>query len=163
MNDRFQQAVSSAFAGFIATGPMTLVMQFLHETLPRERRPLPPQVITERALQTVGLDDELSEESKKATTMAAHFGYGTAAGTLYGPLSQMLNLPPVLGGIGYGLAVGAASYLGWLPLAKLYPSALRETPERNLMLIAAHCVWGAVLGLMTERLRPIESLSSTGA
>jgi putative membrane protein len=43
-----------------------------------------------------------------------------------------------------GSLVWAGSYLGWLPALGLRQSATRDYPSRNIQMIAAHLVWGAV-------------------
>jgi len=156
-----------AAAGFAATVPMTLFMEFLHHTLPRERRgalpappvtqrggePLPPHRITKRAVKKAGVDQELTEPQKQNLTLVSHFGYGTGMGAAYGLLAP--NVPePVLGGIAFGLAVWAGSYLGWLPAAGLPPPATEDRAERNALMIGAHILWGGVLGALTARLHP---------
>lgn len=81
-------------------------------------------------------------------TTASHFGYGAAMGAAYGPLQTRVPLPAVAQGILYGLFVWAASYLGLLPLLGISASNHKEPMRRNLMMIAAHVVWGASLGTM---------------
>jgi hypothetical protein len=49
------------------------------------------------------------------------------------------------------MAVWAGSYLGLLPAAGILPSATRDYPERNAVMIGAHVVWGAALGYFTHR------------
>ena len=71
-------------------------------------------------------------------------------GAAYAPLAQHFRLPPVAGGIAYGLGVWASSYLGWLPATGLYRSPGREPKRRHAMMIGAHAVWGAVLGVLTD-------------
>jgi putative membrane protein len=75
-------------------------------------------------------------------------------------------------GIGFGLLVWAGSYLGLLPALGLLSPATQHAPQRNLLMIAAHLVWGAVLGAVTDRLqqeqppplvkRPVRRLEPTG-
>ena len=84
--------------------------------------------------------------------MAAHIGYAVAAGAVYGTTAAGLKLPPALRGAGYGLALWAASYLGWLPATGLYRPATREPLARNALIIAAHLLWGATLGLVDQQL-----------
>jgi len=52
--------------------------------------------------------------------------------------------------VGYGLVVWAGSYLGLLPAVGLHRPATREPAGRNGMMIGAHVVFGAVLGLLAE-------------
>ncbi len=56
-------------------------------------------------------------------------------------------MPPALAGAGFGLAVWAGSYLGWLPAAGILRPATEHPPRRVALMIAAHLVWGASAGL----------------
>jgi uncharacterized membrane protein YagU involved in acid resistance len=148
-----QGLLAGGAAGLVATAPMTAAMAALHPVLPPEdRHPLPPRHITERVTEEVGVDDDLSEPEKQTLTAAAHFGYGAAAGAVYGLIRPALPLPSVAAGIAYGLAVWAGSYMGLLPALRLYPHAADESAERDALMIAAHVVWGAALGVVTDQL-----------
>jgi hypothetical protein len=148
-NDRL---LAGAAAGFAATGPMTAVMEGLHTLLPSgEQDPLPPRQITERGAAAAGVARELDEEETEAATAVAHFGFGTAAGALFGLLAAR-SQSPVMAGIGYGLGVWAASYLGLLPASGLYKSSRTEPARRHGLMIAAHVVWGAVAGKVLQQL-----------
>jgi uncharacterized membrane protein YagU involved in acid resistance len=137
-----------AAAGTAATVPMTAAMTLLQRELPSARRqPLPPRQITVRVAREVGLAKYLGPAERTAATAVAHFGYGAAAGALYGAIAPALPGPPLGKGIAFGLAVWAGSYLGWLPAAGILRPATHEPAGRNTMMIAAHVVWGAVLGL----------------
>ena len=100
--------VSGGLAGAFATLPMTAAMRRLHERLPPgERHPLPPRELVEAA--GSGLPAALTGRD---ATMLAHFGYGALAGALFAGLFRSRSLPA---GVGFGLAVWGASYLGWIP------------------------------------------------
>jgi hypothetical protein len=58
----------------------------------------------------------------------------------------------MLAGVGFGLAVWAGSYLGWLPAAGIISPATEHPARRNALMIAAHAVWGAGVGVAVERL-----------
>lgn len=148
------RAIAGAVAGLLATIPMSVLMLAGHRRLPwRKRDPLPPEQITRRALQSVGLHDDLSGGQEDALIAANHFAYGASMGALYGILPHSPAPAGALAcGIAYGLSVWAASYLGWLPAAGLYRSATEEPRQRNELMIAAHVVWGASLGLTTAAL-----------
>ena len=90
---------------------------------------------------------------KTGLTLAAHFGYGTAAGVLFGLLAPKRAGEAVPAGIGFGLLVWSASYLGLMPALGLHPPATRDTFRRNALMIAAHVVWGASLGALAAPLR----------
>jgi len=147
---------AGSIAGLLATVPMTLVMTAMHRALPSsDREPLPPIQITENAAATAGLDLGHHEETHKTATLAAHFGYGAAVGSLYGTFAGSTGLPKPAEGLLYGLAVWAGSYLGIVPGAGLYRSAADESPARNGLMISAHIVWGTSLGLLMDAL-PVE-------
>ena len=153
MQSILDQAGAGAVAGLLATGPMTAFMKAVHVNLPAdERSPVPPREITERATEMAGVRQDLSDNERFALSVAGHFAFGATTGAVYGPLARHFQLPPVAGGIAYGLAVWASSYLGWLPATGLYRSPGREPKRRHAMMIGAHVVWGAVLGVLTEQL-----------
>ena len=142
-----------AVAGFVATVPMTVAMELMHRQLPEsERYPLPPREIVMEVAEEAGVKEHLDEPERLGATLAAHFAYGTAIGALYAPLAQKLELPPALGGAGYGLAIWAGSYLGWLPAMNILRPATEHPARRNALMIAAHLVWGSVTGVIVSRL-----------
>ena len=145
--------LSGAVAGFTATIPMTVVMLTLHRrALPAHQRyPLPPRHITMRAAGKARVRQQLDETDRTATTYAAHFGYGTATGAVYGALAPHVPGKPLVKGTSYGLLVWALSYLGLLPALDLHRPATREPAGRNALMIMAHVVWGAALGALTEQ------------
>jgi putative membrane protein len=145
--------LAGTIAGFAATAPMTVAMMALHRALPeQDQEPLPPRQIVENVAATAGVDLGADEESRETVTLAAHFAYGASVGALYGPFAGATGLAPVAEGMLYGLAVWGGSYLGALPGAGLYRSAKEEAPARNALMIAAHLIWGASLGVMVGAL-----------
>jgi hypothetical protein len=153
MSDFVARSLAGAAAGLTATGPMTLFMEAVRPLLPPEdQRPLPPRRVTMRAAAKVDAHDDMTEPQKKTATGVAHFGYGAGTGAVYGAVSPLLPFGPVLNGVTYGLGVWAGSYLGMLPALDLHPPATREPAGRNALMIGAHVVWGAVLGLVTDQL-----------
>jgi uncharacterized membrane protein YagU involved in acid resistance len=136
---------------------MTAVMTALHNVLPGEPdEPLPPRGITENAAEAAGAGehmDRMNEDSRTATALAAHFGFGAAAGVAYVPLAGKSGLPPAAEGALFGLAVWGGTYLGLMPATGLYKSATNEPGARNLLMITAHLVWGASLGVIYDVLR----------
>jgi uncharacterized membrane protein YagU involved in acid resistance len=147
------RAVRGAVAGLAATVPMTVLMQVLHQRLPwRERYPLPPAQITSRLTRATGVERRLRRHEHRVLTMVSHFGYGSAAGAAYTLLARRVPLPSWLSGIGFGLGVWTTSYLGWLPALQLLPPATEHPARRNAVMIAAHVVWGASLGIVTQML-----------
>lgn len=159
MADTASGLFAGGLSGVAATLPMTLVMEAFYSGLPvgERRGPLPPREIAMKAADAAGVEDDLSETQKKGLTGLGHFGYGGVTGSAYGAVAPYLPLGPVGNGVAYGLVVWAGSYLGWLPAAGVMRSAAREPAGKNAVMIAAHVVWGATLGLLTAALtRPRE-------
>lgn len=140
---------ASGFAsGAAATIPMTLAMLALRARMPREwfKTP-PPRKITLNLLHCLGLARVLDRKQKSRLVGLSHFGYGAAAGALYGLMPRRLPGPL------YGLAVWAVSYLGAMPALSLYRPATRDPASRNKLMIASHLVWGTFLGLAFAAIR----------
>lgn len=116
---------------------MTWVMQQLFRRLPAaERYPLPPREITERAAATVGQE---GTEGLPDASLNAHLAYGAATGALLGLAGRRTGI--VSGGV-YGVIVWAASYFGWAPALRILKPANEHPIRRNLLMVAAHLVWG---------------------
>jgi putative membrane protein len=148
------RGVIGFIAGVVATGPMTVAMILWHRRLPhREQYPLPPREITMKLARKTGLEEHMSDEAKSAATLVAHFAYGAAAGAVYGALSERLPVPAVIKGVGCGLLVWTGSYLGLLPSTGILNLATDHPARRNLLMIGAHIVWGAALGMVTQILQ----------
>jgi uncharacterized membrane protein YagU involved in acid resistance len=145
------RVIAGAAAGMGATLPMTGLMEVGFHALPDdEQYPLPPRQITTELGRQWGFWRELSEKGKELATLAAHVSYGGAVGAAYATA-----LPPRSWGAGtgaiYGLGVWAGSYLGLLPAMGLLRPATKQPLARNVLMIAAHLVWGAALGATLRR------------
>jgi hypothetical protein len=155
------QCSEGALAGLAATVPMTLVMLAAQSMIPWWRRfELPPKQITEEAIRQSG-QPEPPEPWTTALTTVNHFGYGALIGACYRAAVDRRGDATVSGGIAYGLGIWAASYLGWLPAAGLYPAATRDLPERNAFMLTAHVVWGASFSMILRRLTRLQSDSDS--
>jgi uncharacterized membrane protein YagU involved in acid resistance len=150
-----RKSLAGTVGGFAATFPMTAYMTHQHAYLPpTQRYPLPPREITEAVVDQAadaGLAPRPDEKTLYRITMASHFGYGAAVGTLYPWTAGRLPLPSLLKGIVFGLGVWTVSYLGLLPSLGLLAPATKHPPKRTRLMIAAHVVWGAALGLVADR------------
>jgi hypothetical protein len=147
----FQKVLVGAAAGAAATVPMTAAMLLSHRFLPAHLQyPLPPRLITDR-LAATNSPQGPTAGLNHVPTMAAHFAFGAGTGALYAMLPA--EQEPVLSGMAFGVAVWAASYLGWVPVSGLLEPATRHPKERVAMMIGAHLVWGAALGQVTHALR----------
>jgi hypothetical protein len=86
-----------------------------------------------------------------ALAAVAHLGFGAATGAAYALLPRSRR--PVLQGVAVGTAVYAVSYAGWVPALGALPRADRDRPPRQAAMLAAHVVYGAVLGALDDRWR----------
>jgi len=152
-----QTAWRGALAGALATLPMTLFMLTTHRFLPKgQRYDLPPEIITKDLAHRVHLKPFLSKKQIQVATLFSHFGYGAVMGVLYRfvwrrPLLRgKRHLVAPVQGLLFGLAVWAGSYLGLLPLLRMAAAGHREPKHRNLMMIAAHGVWGISTGVTSD-------------
>jgi hypothetical protein len=142
---------AGAVAGGIAALPMLLALDQLNRHLPGppERR-VEPFRLTDRMAALAGVEDDISESALDAAGFAGHIAYGAAMGSLYGMIEPHIPGPGAAKGIGFGLAVWAGSYAGWLPAVGLFPPPQDRPARRNAAIIGAHVVWGAVLGALTS-------------
>ncbi|MBX6311310.1 MAG: DUF1440 domain-containing protein [Isosphaeraceae bacterium] len=158
------ELVIGAMAGCAATAPMTWAMEVMHRNLPHhERHPLPPWEIVERVAEKAVGQEPVGETEHFWLTLVAHFAYGAAAGSVFGPVAQRLALPRVLGGTAYGLVVWAGSYFGLLPALGIMRPATQHPMRRTALMIAAHLVWGSALGIFVELLENAGGLPSLGS
>lgn len=140
-----------ALAGIVGTYSMTVAKEELYPLLPhRQRYPLPPREITQDVAERA-LGRSLPPGPMTTATLASHFGFGALCGAGFAALG-LHRRRAVRRGAAYGLGVWAASYLGWLPLARILTPATRHPAERNALMIAVHVVWGGVTGLAASRL-----------
>lgn len=127
-----------AIAGVAGTLAMTAAMRRMHQRLPRkERYPLTPREIIDSSAAKLGVAAE--GDAAKDVTTAAHFAYGAASGALLGAANVAMG--PVSGAAG-GLGIWLGSYMGWIPAARILKPATGHPARRNLLMLAAHVVWG---------------------
>ena len=113
---------------------------------------LPPERITEAALDTAGLQ-ERPEQAQDALAVLAHFAFGGALGAPFVLLRRRLRLPgpPALQGAVYGSLVWAVSYKGWVPALGILPPPERDRPDRPAIMLLAHWLYGGILGAISGR------------
>lgn len=144
---------NNALAGFFATIPMTLFMLTTQRFLPKgQQYALPPELLTSELAQRMHLKFHLKKKQLVVASLASHFGYGAAVGTLYHPLEKRMHLPAPVKGAFFGLLVWLVSYLGLAPMVGFAESGQTEPARRNLMMIAAHVIWGSSLGMTSTTL-----------
>ncbi len=144
----YLKLIQGAAAGLIATVPMTLFMQAVWKRLPaKEQYALPPRQVTRNVIRPRRFY-RLSREKQTMLTLVLHFLFGAATGSVYGVVEETIPLQKALKGSLAGLVVWAGSYLGWIPVFGILPPATEHPWRRNMMMIAAHLVWGSVLGVL---------------
>jgi len=156
---RLRDAASGAVAGLAATAPMTALLYAGYSLLPAEEQyPLPPAEITSRVFGLTPIGPLADTETRGLATCAGHFGYGAFTGALYGALlgaaARRSPAAAVLTGAAWGSAIWAASYLGWIPAARLLSPATQHPPARNALMIAANLLQGAVTALLLPHILP---------
>jgi putative membrane protein len=132
---------------------MTAFMVAMHRALPAQQRDsLPPRKLTMHVAARLGLKQHMDEPTRQGATLVSHFAYGTAAGVGYGLLADRIPVHPLIKGTAYGLAVWTGSYLGVIPALGMPEAAAGETRQRNILMIAAHVIWGSAMGTTMKRL-----------
>ena len=148
-----------AMAGALGTLLMTPVQLLGLEPSSRRdhARWMPRQVFTGLA-QRLGFAHRTAGDERTALASAAHLAYGAAFGALYA-LWRGTRGGNVPSGLAFGLAVWAGNYAGVLPAARIVPPPDEEHPAQTARLVAAHIVYGTVLGLATGRGEPSEHIA----
>jgi putative membrane protein len=156
-----ERIVRGGLAGLLATIPMTLVIAlgrvagWLHTP--------PPQTITARIAQrTTEAHPPRQSPGFQIVWLAAHHAYGAAGGALFAVLRPLLPRSDLAAGLLFGGAVWGVSYLGVMPALKLFPPAQDDSWRRQAVMIAAHAVYGTVLGETVRREAEVERRKSRG-
>ena len=138
-----RRLLSGLLGGMIGTAAMTMAMRAMHRRLPPEdRRPLPPHYVAMALAEKSGVGQPRRESDRKALTIAMHYADGTGTGVVYAVIAPRTRWAPLVGGLPFGLAVWAGSYLGWLPAVGLHPPATEDSAERNGLMIVSHRLGG---------------------
>jgi hypothetical protein len=136
-----------AAAGAVATAAMSGLMLAAGRAGLVGRQP--PEAIVRRAgALTAG---EPRGRLADVLATAAHLGFGVGTGAAYALLPPPRR--PVLRGVAVAQAVWVVSYAGWVPAFGALPPAHRDRPGRQEVMVAAHVVYGAVLGALDARWR----------
>lgn len=146
-----RQVAKGAFAGAVATLPMSAVMVaaqragYLGE--------MPPDRITSAVMKAVNAKKWLVRDHD-ALSFANHVAFGATSGAAYAALRQPgpRAVPDIIAGISFGLAVWLISYEGWLPKLGLFPKVQWDRPGRPESMAAAHVVFGGTLAGVLRRI-----------
>jgi glycine/D-amino acid oxidase-like deaminating enzyme/nitrite reductase/ring-hydroxylating ferredoxin subunit len=150
---RLRSTAVGALGGAVATFAMSAAMAVEKKLgLMGEH---PPKKIVRTLRRRSGIFGT-SRGTENAATVLAHWGFGIAAGALFGWLHRRPRgtVRTSLLGAGYGAAVWAASYYGWIPAFGIMRAPHNDRPARPTTMVAAHLIFGSVLGAFVERLDP---------
>jgi hypothetical protein len=137
-------------AGAVATAAMSGVMRAAQAMGLLGK--LPPRKITDRALDAAGAEEAPRPARSLAATLA-HVGFGVGCAALYALVHRRVRriLPAPLAGAAFGTLVWAASYAGWIPALGIMPPPNEDSPGRAATMVAAHWVYGGVMGAVLDR------------
>jgi hypothetical protein len=142
--------IAGAAEGVVATAAMSGVMLGAREA--GWLGEPPPRKITWRALRR-GLGPVRAWRARNPASVVTHLAFGAAAGSLfetgYARWGRTGSGPLV--GAAFGAAVWLVSYAGWVPALGLLPPPHEDRPGRQGWMLAAHLVYGAVLGALADR------------
>lgn len=134
-------ALRGGAAGLVATAAMSGFM------IAAERlevlRGQPPRMIVDR------LAPGLGEGTADAAALVSHGAYGALAGALYALLGGRRR-GMRLSGAGYGVLIWIGGYEGWVPALGVLPPAHRDRRSRAAVMLAAHVIYGSLLGRLLE-------------
>ncbi|MEU4829494.1 DUF6789 family protein [Streptosporangium sp. NPDC023615] len=143
----FRDLVRGAASGLLATTAMSAVM------LAGDRAGLMPDQPPKRIVRAfMPGHRHRPKQGEKALGTLTHFAFGTACGAAFGVLCRKRRAPVTLG-VGYGLAIWAVSYQGWVPMMGILPPISDDRPGRPAVMGAAHVVYGATLALAVNGIR----------
>jgi hypothetical protein len=95
--------------------------------------------------------DRPDRGDRDALATLLHFGFGAAAGAVFGVGASGVRRIGLASAIGvvYGTALYMVSYLGWVPALDIMPTATQDRPGRSITMLVAHWIYGASLGALT--------------
>lgn len=133
-------------------GALTMSTLMLAARRARLMGRLPPERITQRVFFR-GLRQIPRQREKNALAALLHIGFGVAGGTLFGlarrrVLSQFNLLALSTVGTAYGSLIWLVSYMGWVPVLDLLPPAHKDRTDRQIVMLVAHWIYGATLGVV---------------
>jgi hypothetical protein len=157
-----ERVLVGALSGFLGTFVLSALRMSLNK-LGIVGTTAPEQVV--RRVEELGLVDNWSSGARRALMVAAHFGYGTAAGAVFGALRREYEEPEsetaaerrgerddALTEAAVGAALGVlswgAGWAGWLPLVGVHPAPWTQRTPRALLPVLDHAGYGAAWGLI---------------
>ncbi len=135
-------------AGAAATVPMSGVVWGFRNLGIYKGKPA-PEAVSEHSLKKVMTPSRLPAPAMATLKAAQHFGFGAAAGGLFGAVTQVFR-PTIVAGLLAGLGIWKAGYDGLIPAMGILPPPEDDEKGRALTMIVAHAVYGLALGAAVE-------------
>ena len=142
VGSRLNRALGGGAAGLVATAPMSALM-IVAERL-GVMHGLPPRMIVDR------LTPDLREDVADAAALISHGVYGAFAGVMFALVTGHRGRTPSWGAA-FGVLIWIGGYQGWVPAIDVLPPAHRDRRARAGVMLAAHVIYGAVLGRLLKR------------
>ena len=142
MGSRLNRALGGGTAGLVATAPMSAFMIAAERLGVMQGQP--PRMIVDR------LTPDLREDVADAAALIFHGLYGAFAGAMLALIAGRRGRTPSWGAA-FGVLIWLAGYEGWVPAIDVLPPAHRDRRARAGVMLAAHVIYGAVLGRLLER------------
>ena len=148
-----KEVQDSLWSSVFATSAMTVALFLIHDKLGKfEKSPLPPATISQESAERAQVADFLSPLARQNLTLVSHYAYGAVGALLYSILEKKLarkQNAALKGGL-YGTIVWLFSYYLETPMLRFRANAYDMPESRNGMMLAAHLVWGSVLGIALD-------------
>jgi hypothetical protein len=157
-----ERVLVGALSGFLGTFVLSGLRVSLNK-LGMVGATAPEQVV--RRVEELGLLENWSSGARRALMVAAHVGYGTGAGAVFGALrreewggdtetseehrgEQGGAVSEAAVGAALGILSWGAGWAGWLPIAGVHPAPWTQRTPRALLPVLDHAVFGAAWGLI---------------
>lgn len=143
--------VRAGIAGSISTVVMSVPI-YAAQRLNLVETPAPVDV-SRKIAEEVSVLPEVHEPGFAVMWPLAHLAYGAGCGVIYAGMRPALPNHSLKAGMAFGALVWTFSYLGYLPLLRLYSWPNRDSKSRVTTMICAHGIFGATLGFLEKPLR----------
>lgn len=152
MQPTIRTLLEGAAAGAAATGAMSVPMLAAQRVGSMGTQP--PERVVEEAEKRTSDGDALSKPEEDLAASVAHVAFGMGAGAAFALVHRALDppVPTVVQAMAFVGGVWALSYRGWIPALGVLPPPEHDRPDRQRTMVLAHVLFGAVLGVVEDRL-----------
>jgi hypothetical protein len=147
-----RRALVGALGGLAGTCTMSVLMVAAQRAGLMGR--LPPERITQKSF-FKGFRSPARERRKNMLAALLHVGFGIAGGVGFGIMAfrNVASYLLIVGGMLYATGIWFVSYMGWVPALRLMPPADKDRPDRQVVMVVAHWIYGATLGMVLGAFR----------